>query len=191
MEKEKNPFAKLPKLESERLLLRRVAYSDRMDIYTYAHLPEVAEYLKWEPHTSEYESLEFINIVMELYNKELPSVWAIEYKADKKMIGTIGFLNWDEENRSAEVGFVLSPIYWNKGIMTESLKMVMKFAFDEMNLNRFQAKCEPENKPSAKVMEKAGLTYEGTIRQELYIKDRFRDYKHYSILRSEYYPGEE
>ena len=186
MEKEYYPFDNLPKLETERLLLRKVAYTDRSDIYTYAHLPEVAQFVKFEPHTSDFESLEFINIVMEMYNKRKPAPWAIEFKEDKKMIGTIGFHNWNMEHFSAELGFVLSPLYWNMGITTEALKRIIKFVFEETNINRIEAKCEPENSASSRVMEKAGFTYEGTLRDELRIKGKFRDYRHYSILRREY-----
>lgn len=91
-----------------------------------------------------------------------------------------------EENNCAEIGYVISKDFWNKGIMTEALKSLIKFCFEELHLNRLESHCEEENTGSWHVMEKCGLKYEGTLREKVFVKERYRSMKMYSILRSEY-----
>jgi ribosomal-protein-alanine N-acetyltransferase len=87
----------------------------------------------------------------------------------------------------AEIGYVIGRKYWGEGLMTEAVKEVIRFGFERMNLNRIQATCFPENIGSYRVMEKAGMKFEGTLREQMFIKGRFQDLKLYSILRKEYY----
>ncbi len=180
-------FNNLPKLETERLVLRKLLYKDVNDIYSYAHDEEVAQYVMWDAHHSELETLEFLNVVIELYNKNEPAPWGIELKETKKIIGTIGFVSLESEHNKAEVGYTLAKQYWNKGITTEALKKVIQFGFEKMRLNRIEAKCIKENEQSIKVLLKAGMKEEGLLRQYLYLKKDFRDIKIFSILKSEYF----
>ena len=69
--------------------------------------------------------------------------------------------------------------------MPEAVRAVIRFGFGRMELNRIQARCVAENTASARVMEKVGMTYEGTLRESEYIKGALRDMKIYSILRRE------
>lgn len=69
--------------------------------------------------------------------------------------------------------------------MPEAVRAVIRFGFVRMGLNRLQARCIAENTASARVMEKAGMSYEGTLRESEYVKGAYRDMKLYSILRRE------
>ena len=62
----------------------------------------------------------------------------------------------------------------------------MDFGFEQMSLNRIEARCELPNIGSARVMEKIGMTYEGVLREQMYTKGAYRDVKMYSILRREW-----
>ncbi len=73
--------------------------------------------------------------------------------------------------------------------MPEAVRAVIRFGFGRMGLNRVQARCIAENVASARVMEKAGMAYEGTLRESEFIKGAYRDMKLYSILRREYRPA--
>ncbi len=180
-------FNNLPKLETERLLLRKLRYKDVQDIYDYAHDEEVAQFVMWDAHHSELETLEFLNVVISLYNKNEPAPWGIELKETKRIIGTIGFVSLESEHNKAEVGYTLAKRYWNKGLMTEALKKVIEFGFEKMKLNRIEARCIKENEQSIKVLLKVGMKEEGTLRQFLYVKKNFQDIKVFSILKSEYF----
>ena len=89
------------------------------------------------------------------------------------------------EYSSAEVGYSLSREYWNQGIMTEALRRVISFGFQELRLNRIEAQHEVDNPASGRVMVHAGMQYEGTLRQRVKNKGRFVDVALYAILRGD------
>ena len=115
-----------------------------------------------------------------------PSSWGIVWKETGRVIGTIGFMWIQEENASAEVGYSLARPFWNRGIMTEALSMVLDFGFRRLGLNRIEAQHETDNPASGAVMRKAGMLYEGTLRQRLCNKGKFVDVALYAALRSEF-----
>ena len=183
-------FLNLPEIDTDRLTLRRLAYTDLKDIYDYAKHPEVSKHLIWAAHETELDSIEFLNFVLEKYNKNQPAPWGIALKKEKKVIGTIGYLDWDKKNAKAELGYVLHCCYWKKGYMTEALKSVVDFGFNKMYLNRIEARTVPENIPSQKLLEKVGFKREGLLREQMLVKNRFRDFYIYSIIKKEYPEGE-
>ena len=92
------------------------------------------------------------------------------------------------ENRSAEVGYSLAREYWNQGFMTEALRAVLDLAFRKLNLHRVEAQHETDNPASGRVMLKAGMRHEGTMRGRLFNKGRFVDVDVYAILREDWVP---
>ena len=111
------------------------------------------------------------------YKQNEPANWGIVFKENNKLIGTAGYLNWFKNWRRGEMGYVLSPQYWNKGIMTEAVKEVIKFGFETMGLQRIEAKCYNTNTASEKVMVKNGMTYEGTLRNYVIKNGESKDLK--------------
>lgn len=182
----KKRFFEMPTLETERLILRKIDVDDASDIFEYAHLNEVSEFLIWYPHKTIQDSIDFINFAGEKFTNNEWMIFGIEMKEEKKLIGTIDIRGWCGVNNCADIGYVISKKYWNKGIITEALRSVIKFSFDELQLNRVEAHCEEENIGSWHVMEKCGMKYEGTLREKIFVKERYRSMKMYSILRSEY-----
>ncbi|PKL83630.1 MAG: GNAT family N-acetyltransferase [Ignavibacteriae bacterium HGW-Ignavibacteriae-3] len=183
-----NPIGllEIPKLETERLILRKITSDDAADIFEYAHLPEVSEFLPWYSHQTIQDSLSFIKFAKEKFEKDSWIIFGIEIKNEKKLIGSIDVRDWKGENNCADIGYVLSKKYWNKGILTEVLRSVIRFCFEELQLNRVEAHCEEENIGSWRVMEKCGMKFEGLLRQKVFVKERYRSMKMYSILKSEY-----
>jgi [ribosomal protein S5]-alanine N-acetyltransferase len=179
-------FGELPTLETERLLLRKLRPEDAEDMYEYGRDPEVARYVMWEPHKSVEDSAEFINWAMAQYMMGQVAPWGIEYRAEGKLIGSVGYHDWNTVHARAEIGYSLGRAYWNRGIMTEALRAVVAFGFRIMHLNRIEARCIPENTASARVMEKCGMVYEGTLREQNFVKGRFDDMQMYSILKREW-----
>ncbi len=179
-------FGSFPALETERLLLRKLTKDDAQDVFEYGSDPKVTKYVTWNTHQSLKDTREFMEFSLGKYeNKEL-APWGMEWKENGKLIGTIDFVSWDIRNRVGEIGYVLSRDYWGKGITTEAAKKVIEFGFEEMDLVRIQARCSTENAGSERVMQKAGMSYEGIIRKGLFAKGKHHDLKLYSILREEY-----
>ncbi|WP_110927912.1 GNAT family N-acetyltransferase [Bacillus massiliglaciei] len=173
---------KLSRRETERLLLREVKISDADDIFAYASDPKVSKYVSWEAHYTKSETVSYIKYILDTYkNGNLPC-WGIEWKETGELIGTIDFVMWKPAHKTAEIGYVLSRDYWGKGIMTEAAKELIAFGFDELSLVRIQARCFNENAASEKVMQKIGMTFEGTMRKAMLVKGVHRDIKMYSII---------
>lgn len=178
-------FKKLPVLETSRLVLRKLIIKDANDMYEYASNPEVSRTVVWDYHKSIKDTMSFLNKVMVQYQKGIPAPWGMVYKKDNKLIGTGGYHLWYPQHSYAELGYVVSQRYWNKGLMTEALKEMIRFGFEVMQLNRIEARCFIDNGASERVMQKCGMKYEGTLRSTIFVKGQFKDLKVYSLLRSE------
>lgn len=176
----------LPRIETKRFILRKFTNNDIDDLYEYASDNEVTQFLSWDTYKNIDMAVDYIENVLLKYSKNEIAPWGIEWKENSKLIGSIDFVQYDRKNFSAEIGYVLNRKYWNKGIMTEALKEIVKFGFDEMNLTRIETKLDSRNVASEKVMQKNGLKYEGTLRKKEFLKNKFIDVKYYSILKDEY-----
>ena len=178
-------------IETPRLLLRRMRVSDRDDMYDYAKREEVTRYLLWKSHKTRDHTSRYLNYVVSLYKTGEFFDFAIEYKENRKMIGTCGLASVDPKNDSVEIGYVLSPDYWGKGIATEALGAILRFAFCDMRVNRAEARYMAENEPSRRVMEKCNMTFEGVQRQKIFVKEKYRDVGVCSILAEDYFKNNE
>jgi [ribosomal protein S5]-alanine N-acetyltransferase len=180
-------FADLPGLETERLLLRKMRFDDAEAMFAYASDPKVSRYVLWDTHRSIEDSEGFLRSAMEGYERGDFGGWGVVLKDDGAFVGTCGIdVGYAPEHARAELGYVLSREHWGKGLMPEAVRAVIRFGFGRMGLNRVEARCIAENTASARVMEKAGMNYEGTLREREFIKGAYRDIKLYSILRREY-----
>ncbi|MBR3017750.1 MAG: GNAT family N-acetyltransferase [Clostridia bacterium] len=178
-------FSHLPTLKTQRLILRPLRMRDAEDLFAYAKDPEVSKHVLWDTHRSIWDSRQFLRAAIRQYRKGQPGSFAITLRQSGRMIGTIGFMWINVDYKSGEVGYSLSRDYWNRGIMTEALREVLRFGFEELELNRIEAQHETTNPASGKVMEHAGMRYEGTLRQRIKNKGRYVDVALYAILRSD------
>ena len=176
----------IPRIEAERLILRKITEEDVNDIFEYASVPEVTTFVLWDTHKTKQNSIEFVKLAGEQFNNNISIVWGIEIKSENKLIGSIDLRDWNSIHRCGEIGYVISKEYWNRGYVSEAVKAIINFGFEILHLNRIEAHCEEENIGSWKVMEKCGMKYEGTLREKVFIKERFRSMKMYSILKREW-----
>ena len=176
----------MPDLMTPRLRIRRLTMRDAQDIYRYSRDPEVARHVLWDAHRSIGDSRAYLRYMLRRYRAHEPASWGIELLETGRVIGTIGFMWIQDENASAEVGYSLAREYWNRGIMTEALAAVIRYAFDGMDLNRVEAQHETTNPASGAVMRKCHMTREGTLRSRLFNKGRYVDVELYAILRRDY-----
>ncbi len=179
-------FSNMPTLETERLILRKMQKSDSEDMFAYARLPEVTRYLLWKEHENEFYTREYLSFIEKHDKIGKFYDWAIVDRESGRMIGTCGFAHLNFPNNSGEIGYVLNPEFWGRGIAHEACSAVIKFGFCELSLNRIEAKAFEQNKRSRRVMEKLGMTFEGVARSSMLIKGEYRDIATYAILKSEY-----
>ena len=178
-------FSRLPELETEDLLLRLPRLSDAQSIHAYTTDPEVARYVLWDPHRSLWETRSFIRELRARARRGWPTSWAVVLKETGAAIGTIGFIWYSSENRSAELGYSLSREYWNRGYATQALRAVCRESFRSLSLNRLEAQYDVRNPASGKVMEHAGFRREGVLRERILNKGEFIDVVLCSLLRSD------
>ena len=178
----------LPQLETPRLILRRVKPTDAEAIFSYASRPEVTAHLTWRTHRKLEDTYLFIQGLQYGYAEGTAADWGIILKENGLFIGTIGFAQASRIHSYGEVGYVLHPDYWGRGIVAEALNAVIGFAFTH-GLNRVEAVHAVENRASGRVMEKAGMTCEGLLRKRYSLQGEYRDMKMYSILREEWVSG--
>ena len=107
-------------------------------------------------------------------------------EVDKKPVGSIGItVKEDVYEKSAELGYWLSEEYWRRGIMSEAVKRICKEAFAVFDIVRLYAEPFAHNAGSRGVREKAGCTYEGTMRNGIFKNKEIHSYCMYALLREE------
>lgn len=149
-------------IKTDRLILRVFKDSDLEDFYEYAKTPGLGEMAGW-PH---HKSIEDTKKVLENFKKN-KDVFAIE--KDGKVIGSLGlhpvdseFYKEFEDKKGREIGFVLSEDYHRQKIMTEAVKAVMKYAFEDLGLDYISAGYFRGNFKSRWFQQKMGFKYYGS-----------------------------
>ena len=105
---------KMPIIETERLILREINYSDVSDFFEYARLPDVGPNAGWEPHRTIHDSKATIEIFLNKTKYGQLGVFAIVLKSENKMIGTVELHSYVRKFK-AELGYTINPKYWGKG----------------------------------------------------------------------------
>ena len=114
----------------------------------------------------------------------------IEY--DGVPVGLIGLLAIDRVNRKAEYYITIgSHEYKGKGIATTASRLILKYAFEQLKLNKVYLNVDAENRAACALYEKLGMTCEGEFAEDLWHNGRFIDRKRYAVLCSAYVVGKE
>lgn len=179
-------FSEEPEFETDRLLLRKLSLHDASDYFDFASDPIVSKQTLWDRHETIDDTIKYLVNVLSKYESRQAYRWGIIYKPLNKLIGRTGLIRWSVPHQSAEIGFAIASEQWNEGIITEATSEIIKYGFEKLDLNRIEGRCNYNNFGSSRVMEKLGMRYEGTLRQQLKIKEQFIDQKVYSIIRDEY-----
>lgn len=174
-------MVKHSQMESERILLRPVLLEDAEDMYEYTSDEETTRFI-YDQHTDVNQTQ---NLIANYYMKEPIGKYAILLKESNKMIGTVEF-RVHEYNKSGELGYTLNRHFWGRGYMTEAGKLILDLAFHTLGLERVFAEYDVRNSASGKVLDRLGMTYEGTRRRNHMVKGFLADSAHYSILKEEY-----
>ena len=174
-------------LETPRLLLRRAVTEDAQPMFdNWASDPEVTKYLSWPAHSCPEISQMVINSWIDDCQKDDFYQWMITQKeASNFPIGSISVVALDTSIKKAEIGYCLGKAWWHQGIMTEALQAVMDFLFDEVGMNRIEARHDTRNPHSGAVMRKCGMKYEGTLRMADKNNQGICDACYYGLLASE------
>ena len=169
-------------LKSGRLLLRRLKISDVEAMYEYTSDPKVTRHLEWPEHTEMSLTEAFVINAIETYEFEKHAfLWAIELTSEAKMIGVIRVLDYSPKNKRAEISYILNPAYQGKGYIGEAIDTFLNYCFQDLSIQRIQAKCTIDNVSSEKVMQKAGMQREAIMKKYFYINDEYKDALLYAV----------
>lgn len=175
------------RMETARLILRPFVREDAGAMYrNWASDPEVTKFLSWPTYKSVDTAHEILGIWTSQYSDPTFYQWAIELKEIGEPIGSISVVNHDDQVDLAEIGFCIGKNWWGQGIMTEAMKAVMEYLFEEVGAQRIEAGHDPNNPASGAVQRKCGLKYEGTLRRRIRSNQGITDVAWYSILKEEW-----
>jgi O-acetyl-ADP-ribose deacetylase (regulator of RNase III) len=150
-------------LETPRLRLRPPTSGDARFVFDeYARDPEVTRYLTWAPHTDIEQTRSFLSGCERCWAEGTAFPWLLERKDDARPLGMIELRL---SGPRAEVGYVLARAHWGKGYMVEAVRALAEWAMAQASIHRFGALCDVDNRASRRVLEKAGLMLEGTLRR--------------------------
>lgn len=177
----------LETIETQRLVLKCISTEEMNFIFENYSKPEIKillghrseeDYLKEEQkYKNGYAS----------YNRRFRLFLLID-KSTNLIIGRCGIHNWNPDQHRAEVGYVMEDEnYKQKSLMTEALKAVIKYGFNQLNLNRMEAIVGINNLPSLKLIKKYHFVQEGILRQYFYGSGKHEDAILFSKLRNEYF----
>lgn len=175
-------------LETKRLILRKTIESDAEPMFrNWASDSRVTKFMTWYPYKSAQELHDtYHKYLLENQKKDDFYDWKIVLKETDEPIGAIGVVNSREDIESVEIGYCLGYNWWNMGIMTEAFTEVIRFLFEEVGVNRIEAKHDPRNPHSGDVMKKCGLQFEGKHRQASKNNQEICDVMKYAILKEDY-----
>ena len=175
-----------PRLQTERLVLRRITLEDAAAVFQFRSDPEVQRYNDGVMSRIE-QATYLITKLADGYREQSMLEWGVTLQGgDDTVLGIFGYANWSQTHRRAEIGYCLRRDHWRQGIGEEALRAIIAYGFQAMNLNRIHACPWAENIASVRMLEKLGFHREGVLRDEYWDEEAFHDEALYALLRREY-----
>jgi RimJ/RimL family protein N-acetyltransferase len=174
-------------IRAERLVLRDFEEADWKSVHDYASDDEVVRYMPWGPNTIE-DTKNFIRRAI-AHKEEQPRrnyTLAVILKSQNVLIGGCGIYVSNPDEREGYIGYVFNRHHWRQGYATETAEALLKFGFNQLNLHRIFATCNPANTASARVLEKIGMQLEGHFREHRCVKGIWVDTLQYAIIDHEW-----
>ena len=173
-------------ITTDRLVLRPYTLDDCAELTRVIGRPEIYETTLNIPHPyTEDDARTYISGNEEARAKDQDFPCAMTLKDTDAIIGGCGLIV-NSRFECAEMGYWIAVEHWGKGYATEAAKAIIRHGFDVLNLNCIEAHHFITNPASGRVLTKAGMNFEGRLRQRVKKDGRFLDIDMYSIIRSEY-----
>ena len=172
-------------LANELVKMRTLVPADVAPVFELASAREIAENT-FVPHPYSREAAqEFVDRVREQWSTDEAYVFAIVDKATDAFVGVMG-IHPEATHNSATVGYWIGKPFWGRGIATAALRLLIRFGFEQLELNRIEAGHLDHNAASGRVMQKANMRCEGRRRQSQLHRGKYKDAVWYAIIREDY-----
>jgi ribosomal-protein-alanine N-acetyltransferase len=177
-----------PKIETDRLILRRLKLTDVQSVFdNWISDERVADNRVNAAHKTVSETIERVaKVVSQYVNKDF-CYWGIELIDSNELIGEIDLYNFDNVTGNCEVSYSIGYKWWNKSYGTEALRAIVEYGFRHMNIHKISAAHNTDNPASGRIMTKAEMEQEGIIRHMIRnYKNQYKDCAVYGILQEDY-----
>ncbi|MDG5473187.1 GNAT family protein [Jeotgalibacillus sp. ET6] len=174
-----------PELETSRLRLVQIKEDHAQSYFEIMSNDDLTKYYGMDSLKRLEQAENIIASMQRTYESKRGIRWGIVLKETAEFSGTVGLNNLNLPSKCAEIGYELKPSLWGKGITSEAVEAVLRYSFDHLNLFRMGAVTYPQNKPSIKLLKKAGFTEEGRLRGYLYQNNQSHDAVVFSLLRTD------
>ncbi len=176
-------FTPFPEIATARLVLRKLTIADAADFLAVRSNENVIKYIDKEPPQNIDEAKALIEKITTNLNNTDGITWGICLKENKEqLIGTVGFWQIIKPHYRAEIGYMLHPDFWKKGLMKEAVDAALDFAFNTMKLHSIQANINPHNAASAALLNKLNFEREAYFKEDYFYRGQFLDSAIYSLL---------
>ncbi len=177
-------FSPFPEIQTQRLLLRRLTKDDAAEILFLRSNEDVMRYIDRPRASTIEDAYAFLEMIDTTINNNEGISWGIVLKDNPgKLVGNIGYWRMKKEHYRAEIGYMLHPAHWRKGIMREALITLIDFGFNVMKLHSIEANINADNDASARVLEATGFIKEAHFKEDFFFDGIFRDTIIYSRLK--------
>lgn len=176
-------LATFPVLQTERLTLREITVDDGDPIFANMRDPQVMRYYGI-PMRSREAAVQRVTALCDAFRTHKSVYWAIIDRASGTFVGTSGFWQIVRPDFRAHIAYELAPVWWNRGVMTEAVGVILTFGFETRGLHSVEAGIHPDNIGSRRVLEKLGFVQEGYFREKYFDTGRncFIDTAVFSLL---------
>lgn len=178
-------FSQFPILTTERLTLREPVLADAANVFAFRGDPQVQKYNDTPLETVE-DAKRLIELMSQNYANKEWIEWGITLTGTKKVIGLVGYGEWNRRHNFGSIGYDLAKAYWGQGIGSEAVGAILNFGFERMALNRIEAITLMDNERSITMLKRLGFHLDGVRRQLVLEDDGYHDSAIFSVLADEY-----
>ena len=177
-------------LDSNRLRLRPLQLEDAVAMHAIYADEQTMAYWSSLPSLTLADSRASVQADMDWVKAGQAMVWAVEDRAQAAVIGKCVLFNYHEQNRRAEIGYVLNRAYWGRGLMSEACCALLELCFTGLDLHRVEADADEHNAGSIALLEKLGFRREGFFPERWYVGGKWQNSVMFGLLKQHWtHPG--
>lgn len=174
--------------ETDRLIIREYHKGDIKDFLRVIRQPEIYPTTYGIPRNYSFLRAKWWMKVIKQNRREGTAFeYAVIFKATGEYIGNVGLINIDRNHHHGDISYYIDNRHTNCGIATEASEAMLRYGFFDLGFHKINGVCMSVNRASRRVMEKLGMKYEGTLREDLYKDGIYYDLDRLSILKDEFY----
>lgn len=147
------PFHPFPEIATQRLILRKIQLSDKINLQKLRSNPDVNKYTYGNVYNSIKDIEQFIRKTKRMLKENDCIYWAVTLKDNKDLIGTLCLFNFSFAEQKIEIGYELHPDFHRRGIISEALPVILEFGFKQMHAMAIEAFPNKENKASIHLLQ--------------------------------------